>query len=96
MTRIGTSHFVSVAGAMRYYGEMEYSAADVTRMIEDKEIHIGRPSLAPGQRLELIDASFSFDGVVGVTTVDLAGAAPIPPLGTDGACSACANCAALE
>ena len=51
----GTSHFVSEAAARRYYGEMEYTVADVTRMIEDGEIHISRPPLAPGQRLRMID-----------------------------------------
>jgi hypothetical protein len=53
--KIGTSHFVSRAAAVRYYraqgGEPDAEHA-VKRKLAEGLIHIGEPALKPGQRLE--------------------------------------------
>lgn len=51
----GTSNFVSLSAATRYYRDYGYDAADVKEKIRDGEIHIGKPSLKPGERLGLTD-----------------------------------------
>lgn len=59
--RIGTSHFVSRLKAIRYYSDYEvfggvHNAANlVDCKIAEGDIHIGAPSLKPGQRLTVID-----------------------------------------
>jgi len=55
--RIGTSHFVSVRAANLYYSHFGYNNSDVLRKIVDGEIHIGKPNLKPGERLEIIDSA---------------------------------------
>lgn len=55
MTRFGTSYFVSHAAAVSYYAEQHEPASAVDRKIAAGEIHIGKPPLAEGQRLLIID-----------------------------------------
>jgi hypothetical protein len=57
--RWGTSHFVSRRAAVRYYASPYSATTDeaervVTRKLADGEIHIGAPTLKPGQRLSII------------------------------------------
>jgi hypothetical protein len=54
---VGTSHFVSKAKAIQYYQPYEYPVAReaVEDMLANGEIHIGEPTLRPGQRLSVID-----------------------------------------
>jgi hypothetical protein len=56
-TTQGTSHFVSVPDAVRYYRDHEGDDAEnaVARKITDGEIHIGPPTLKPGETLSTID-----------------------------------------
>lgn len=55
--RTGTSYFNSFMDAVAYYKPYEGSDADATeavyRKLRGREIHIGRPSLKPGERLVL-------------------------------------------
>lgn len=57
----GTSHFVSRAMAVRYYGEYTPGAklaekvATVDRKLKEGSIHIGPPELKPGETLSVID-----------------------------------------
>ena len=56
----GTSHFVSMAAATRYYlpccdNDWTASALEVARKVRCGEIHIGEPKLKPGERLVLLD-----------------------------------------
>jgi len=53
MIYTGTLCFVSVMAAVGYYQTYGYDADDVQHKIEAGEIHIGKPSLQPGQRLIL-------------------------------------------
>lgn len=55
--RVGTSHFVSKLKAIRYYRDYEGdgAAAAVDRKLAAGEIHIGKPELKPGQKLNIID-----------------------------------------
>lgn len=57
MTTIGTAYFVSKPAAVRYYRdyEGEHAAAAVERKLAEGQIHIGQPSLKPGQSLSVID-----------------------------------------
>jgi len=55
MIRIGTSHFVSVATARRYYADYGFTGQYVWRKVKAGEIHIGPPVTKPGQRVEVID-----------------------------------------
>lgn len=57
MTRIGTSHFVSFQTAVRYYRPYGYenTVETVKRKILEGEIHIGKPPLAPGEKLVILD-----------------------------------------
>jgi hypothetical protein len=55
MTRVGTSYFVSVRAANRYYEAYGFGEQDVKRKIIDNEIHIGKPILGPGERLTIVD-----------------------------------------
>ena len=52
---VGTSHFVSLEAAIRYYREYDLDSAEVARKIADGEIHIGAPELLMGQKLIKID-----------------------------------------
>jgi hypothetical protein len=54
MTRQGTANFVSKAAAVRYYRDYGFDAADVDRKIAEGEIHIGKPTLKPGDRLVVV------------------------------------------
>lgn len=55
--RTGTSYFNSFMDAVAYYKPYEGSYKAATQAVERKlrghEIHIGRPSLKPGERLLL-------------------------------------------
>lgn len=53
--RVGTSYFVSMRAANRYYAGYGESQSAVLHKIRDKEIHIGKPDLKPGERLIVID-----------------------------------------
>jgi len=55
----GTSHFVSKAAAIAYYLPYEGNhavVAAVNRKLAAGEIHIGPPTLKPGDRLTIVDA----------------------------------------
>ena len=58
----GTAHFVNLTKACDYYrgqgcDDLTPAALElyVKGMIEDGEIHLGKPEINPGQRLLLID-----------------------------------------
>ncbi len=55
MTSIGTSHFKDLYSAYRYYAPYGYNDKDVDRKISEGEIHIGAPTLKPGETLSMID-----------------------------------------
>lgn len=55
MITTGTSHFVSVRAANSYYEPYGLDSADVLHKITNGEIHIGPPTLKPGERLVVID-----------------------------------------
>jgi len=57
MTTYGTSYFVSVDAAIRYYKDTEGRSAAhaVDRKIREGQIHIGKPTLKAGQTLLVID-----------------------------------------
>lgn len=55
MIRIGTSYFVSVATARRYYADYGFTRGQVLRKVEIGEIRLGRPDTEPGQKIEIID-----------------------------------------
>lgn len=55
MTTIGTSHFVSLTKAARYYFAYGTTLEEVRRKVEAGEIHIGKPTLKPGETLQIID-----------------------------------------
>ena len=56
---IGTSHFVSLMDAIRYYRPYGFDASDVERKIADGEIHIGPPETGKG-RLLTIDCGMRY------------------------------------
>jgi hypothetical protein len=53
----GTSYFVSIEAAERYYAPYGYDDvhATVQRKLAEGEIHIGEPPLKPGQSTFLVD-----------------------------------------
>lgn len=65
-TTRGTSHFVSVDDAVRYYraqGEGLNARATVTRKLSEGVIHIGPPTLGPGEHLTTLDGGARY-GIV--------------------------------
>lgn len=56
----GTSHFVSLQAAHRYYAMYHEGREAVARKIENKEIAIGPPSAKPGERVILIDSGMRY------------------------------------
>jgi hypothetical protein len=62
MTITGTSHFTSRAAAVAYYVPYHYPIASeaVDDMLARGEIHIGEPTLRPGERLVLLDGGRRF------------------------------------
>lgn len=52
---IGTSHFVSLDHATRYYADYGFDRDAVQAKIADGEIHLGAPSYSNNQRLETCD-----------------------------------------
>ncbi len=55
MTRFGTSYFPSHYAAIRYFAYENATRATIERKINEGLIHIGKPTLKPGQALLLID-----------------------------------------
>lgn len=53
MSRYGTSHFVDIASAVRYYKTYGFSRDDVLRKIGQGEIAIGPPETPLGSYLTL-------------------------------------------
>lgn len=49
----GTSNFYSMAHAIQYYKRQGYTRMDVVRKLENREIHLGPPSVRPGQKLTM-------------------------------------------
>lgn len=49
----GTSHFDTLASAIRYYSNQGYSPEDVARKIDDGEIHIGKPEILSTEKLSV-------------------------------------------
>jgi hypothetical protein len=53
---VGTSYFVSMAEALRYYRPYGFGMDEVIRKLTDGEIHIGKPPFDPkSQRAVIID-----------------------------------------
>lgn len=52
---VGTSHFVTFEKACQYYAVYGYSKADVRKLVNTGEIHIGAPQVQTGERLVFID-----------------------------------------
>ncbi len=52
---IGTSYFVSLSAAVRYYKPYGTDKANVEQKIAEGEIHIGKPPVKPGEKLFKID-----------------------------------------
>lgn len=52
---VGTSHFVTFARACQYYAVYGYSKADVRKLVNTGEIHVGAPRLKPGERIVFVD-----------------------------------------
>lgn len=50
---VGTSHFVDLPAAIRYYKVYGYSPNDVRRKVEAGDIHIGPPALGQDERFHL-------------------------------------------
>ena len=50
---IGTSNFVNLSFARRYYASQEVSMAEVNRKIQDKSIIIGPPEIKLGEKLKV-------------------------------------------
>jgi hypothetical protein len=61
----GTSHFVSIEAAERYYQPYGYDNVreTVQQKIREGEISIGKPSIKPGEGLTLIDGGMRY-GIV--------------------------------
>ena len=56
MTTWGTSHFVSLAAAIRYYRDYGYTDEQIIYKLENGEVRIGKPlELKLGDRVVLID-----------------------------------------
>jgi hypothetical protein len=55
--RWGTSHFVSLDAAERYYRNYGETAADVGAKIEAREIHIGKPMNCEPDEVVTLDRS---------------------------------------
>lgn len=51
----GTSHFVSMWHAGRYYAAYGWNMPDVEYKLAQGQIHIGKPALKPGEVLTVID-----------------------------------------
>lgn len=58
--RTGTSHFISETAARAYYSQYdpdltaEELAAWIRQKLQEGEIHIGEPTLKPGEKLSVI------------------------------------------
>lgn len=52
---VGTSYFVSAAAAKRYFAYEGATREDIDRKVAEGLIHIGKPTLKPGQLLSVID-----------------------------------------
>ena len=52
---VGTSYFVNQKAAQRYYRDYGLDVFDVVRKITEGEIHVGKPTLKPGETLSVID-----------------------------------------
>lgn len=64
MTTYGTSHFLSLGAAFRYYRDYGETPAQVNRKIAEGLIHIGRPSCKPGERVVILPS----EGRYAITT----------------------------
>jgi hypothetical protein len=55
--RVGTAHFLSYAAAVRYHRAQhgDNACIVVPQKLRAGEIHIGRPIIKNGERLQLID-----------------------------------------
>lgn len=53
--KIGTSYFISRRAAEKYYKDYDYDdvKSAVDRKLSDGEIHIGKPDIKAGERLEI-------------------------------------------
>jgi hypothetical protein len=51
--QVGTSHFVSIPAAFKYYKEYGYSEMDVRDKVIAKEITIGQPEIIFGESLKV-------------------------------------------
>ena len=49
--KIGTSHFISLQRAVKYYAPYGYTRQDVENKIKLNEISIGRPTTKPDEHL---------------------------------------------
>ncbi len=53
MTKYGTSHFVTLYAAQRYYAKQGDDAKSVNNKIKEKNISIGKPAVQLDERLSL-------------------------------------------
>ena len=60
MTITGTSHFVSLQAAHRYYALQNEGWDNVTEKIEKGEIHIGPPTAKPGERVIILGDGYRY------------------------------------
>jgi hypothetical protein len=51
----GTSHFVDLAAALKYYKAYGYDKPAVKQKLAEGQIHLGPPTLKPGETLRVID-----------------------------------------
>jgi hypothetical protein len=51
---IGTSHFVSIGDALRFYRPYGYNAAEVRTMLAEGTISIGKPPVVPPDKVTII------------------------------------------
>ena len=57
----GTDYFTSLTAAIQYYAAYDYSAKDVQKKIDSKEIYIGRPFVPAGKKLVVSDSRYWLD-----------------------------------
>lgn len=58
--RYGTSHFVSVSAAQRYYGALGYDRLAINDKLVNGEIFTTPPNVGAGERLVMIDGGLRY------------------------------------
>jgi|OM-RGC.v1.035453989 hypothetical protein len=60
--KIGTPYFASMPDAVNYYRNYGEGREAVKRKLEAGEIHLGKPSVRPGERLSIEDGRYIVHG----------------------------------